>query len=68
MLILVSGARPEKLRPLERTLLDIDSDLQVCLRPESVLDAAEGSTVLLYVHESDGLWLNIKRPIFVERR
>lgn len=68
VIVLVRGAVPARLRALVQLLMDIDTGLQVCTRASDVMDAPPGALMLLAPRARDIGWLNLHRPLFVERR
>lgn len=66
--ILIEEASPGGLRPLMRCLLDIDPQPVVCFHAPELLDAAEGSLVVLVVQPDELRWLNLNRPILANRK
>lgn len=67
VIILVTGARPECLRALVRTLLDVDGELRVLARAPELIEVPPGALVVLAPSQADLAWLNLERPVFSER-
>ena len=68
VIVLVRGAVPARLRALVQILMDIDAGLHVYTRAPDIMDAPPGALMLLAPRAQDIGWLNLHRPLFVERR
>jgi hypothetical protein len=68
ILILVDGAVPSRLRDLVLALLPEHPEVEIHTDPRPLLDAPEGSTVVLAPSAEHASWLNINRPLFADRK
>lgn len=68
VLILLDEARASALRPVLLQLLQIDADVRVCLEARQLVSLPEHSLVLLRLQTRDAEWLNLRRPMFAQRR
>jgi tetratricopeptide (TPR) repeat protein len=67
VLVLVDGARPERLGDLVRSLLPAHPDLEVLTKAPRLARAAKGALVVLVPDAAHADWLNSERPVFSNR-
>lgn len=68
VLLLLDEARPSALRPLVRTLIEFDPNLHVHLDARRLAALPDRATALLRLRIEDAEWLNLRRPMFAQRR
>jgi tetratricopeptide (TPR) repeat protein len=68
VLLLLDEARPAALRPLVRTLAEFDPNLHVHLDARQLAALPDRATALLRLRIADAEWLNLRRPMFAQRR
>jgi tetratricopeptide (TPR) repeat protein len=67
LLLLVDGARVERLRELVRALLPAYPDLEVYSDVRCVETVPRGTTLVLSPGPLDADWLNLQRPVFARK-
>lgn len=66
-LILLEDAGPAVLRPVVRTMIDLDADTRVCLDAGALATLPAASLVLLRLRLAEADWLNLNRPLFARQ-